>query len=374
MRIAVVGAGIFGLATSLELRARNHEVCLFEQGSVPNPHASSTDNSKAIRRDGYGRVSEYVELAERSALQWERWHEQIGEIYFRVGKLHVTGHFEPETLAHISWERFKDEPMGSRMLSRQEAEKRFPQFVFHDDDVIIHDEWTGYVRSGAALAGLADIAQEEGVQVLPDTTVMELVEDLRSVRIRHGGGTSGFDGAVICGGPWVGRLLPALAEHLLITRQEMAFFKPSNPDSFRREVTPVWSFAPYDDGWYGFPLLHEGFVKAAMGNRVHQVDADVERIATPEFLEDVRRMVAARIPGLAQGELVGSRSCLYTNTPDHHFIIDRAPGCQHTVIAGGGSGHGFKFGGSIGPLVADVVEARENPLGKIFRIGDRFSA
>ncbi len=374
MRIAVVGAGIFGLATSLELRAREHTVCLFEQGSVPNPHASSTDHSKTIRRDGYGRVSEYVELVERSALQWERWHEQIGEIYFRVGKLHVTRHFEPETLSYMSWERFKDEPLGSRMLSRREAEDRFPQFAYYDEDVIIHDAWSGYVRSGVALAGLASIAQEEGVQILPDTTVLEIVEDFTSVRIQHGGGNSGFDMAVVCGGPWVGRLIPALAEHLSITRQEMAFFKPSDPESFRREVTPIWSFDPYQDGWYGFPLLHEGFVKVAMEKRVHEVDADVERIATPAFLAEASRMVDARVPGLAEGELVGSRCCLYTNTPDHDFIIDRAPRYQHTVVAGGGSGHGFKFGGSIGPLVADVVEDRENPLGKIFRIGERLNA
>lgn len=374
MRVAVIGAGIFGLATALELRVRNHAVCLFEQGSVPNPHASSTDNSKVIRRDGYGRLSEYVELAERAALQWARWHERIGDIYFRVGKLHVTRHFEPDSIAHLSWERFKDEPLGSRMLSRQEAGDRFPQFAYREEDVIIHDAWSGYVRSGAALTGLAGIAQEEGVQILADTMVLEVAEDLRTVRIRHGGGTSGFDMAVVCGGPWVGRLVPALVEHLCVTRQEMAFFNPGDADQYRREITPVWSFAPYDDGWYGLPLLHEGYVKVAMGKRVHEVDADVERVATPEFLEEAQRFVAARLPGLASGELVGSRACLYTNTPDHHFIIDRAPGRQLTVIAGGGSGHGFKFGGSIGPVVADVVEDVENPLGKLFRIGDRLNA
>ena len=309
MRVGVIGAGIFGLATALELRARKHAVWLFEQGSVPNAHASSTDNSKVVRRDGYGRVSEYVELAERAALQWERWHEQMGDIYFRVGKLHVTRHFEPDSLAHLSWERFKDVHQGSRMLTRQEAEDRFPQFSYRDDDVIIHDAWTGYVRSGAALTGLAGIAQEQGVQILPDTAVLEVVEDLRTVKIRHSGGTTGFDMAVVCGGPWIGRLVPALVENLSITRQEMAFFKPGVSEQYRREITPVWSFAPYDDGWYGVPLLHEGYVKLAMGNRVHEVDADVERVATAEFLQEAKRFVAARSPGLANGELVGSRGC-----------------------------------------------------------------
>lgn len=77
---------------------------------------------------------------------------------------------------------------------------------------------------------------------------------------------------------------------------------------------------------------------------------------------------------MAEGEIVGGRKCLYTNTPDDHFAIDWVPGSQTMIVAGGGSGHGFKFGGVIGELVADVLEERYQPKLDLFRIGERFSS
>ena len=94
---------------------------------------------------------------------------------------------------------------------------------------------------------------------------------------------------------------------------------------------------------------------------------------TPEFTDRALDFLRRRIPEMARGRLVGGRSCLYANTPDDHFFIDRAPGAGRVFVAGGGSGHGFKFGGAIGELAADAVEDRVNPLGQMFRIGDRLS-
>ena len=95
----------------------------------------------------------------------------------------------------------------------------------------------------------------------------------------------------------------------------------------------------------------------------------------PGFLDWAREFVAERIPALSRGELVGGRSCLYTNMADmedEQFVIDWAPGRERVLVAGCGCGHGFKFGGSIGPVIADALEDRENPLGDLFRIGNRF--
>ena len=103
------------------------------------------------------------------------------------------------------------------------------------------------------------------------------------------------------------------------------------------------------------------------------VDPDAHRDATPEFLEQARDFVGRRIPGLASAKLVSSRSCFYGNTPDLDFAIDWAPGRSRILVAGGGSGHGFKFGGSIGPVIADALEEKANPLGDRFRLGTRFA-
>ena len=76
---------------------------------------------------------------------------------------------------------------------------------------------------------------------------------------------------------------------------------------------------------------------------------------------------------MAKGKVVGGSKCFFTNTPDDHFIIDWAPRSQRILIAGGGSSHGFKFGGSIGKVIADALEEKANRLGDLFRLGDRLS-
>ena len=61
------------------------------------------------------------------------------------------------------------------------------------------------------------------------------------------------------------------------------------------------------------------------------------------------------------------RACLYCATPDDHFIIDHAPGAERVIVATGGSGHGFKFGGSLGAVIDYAVEDVQNPLGDWFK-------
>ena len=154
----------------------------------------------------------------------------------------------------------------------------------------------------------------------------------------------------------------------------MAFFAPHDPDEFRGEVFPVWSVLTPGNAWYGFPLLDEGYVKVAEDNKVLDADPDSDREPTEQFLSAAREFVADRIPALTEADLVGGRSCLYTNTPDDHFVIDWAPDSDRVLIAGCGCGHGFKLGGSLGPVIADAIEDRDNPLGRPFRINDRFGA
>src|SRR5919205_1250173 len=104
MRVGIVGAGIFGLAAALELRARGHDVTIFEQGETPNERASSTDVSKTIRRL-YGANETYVELAERAGAQWRRWQDQLGEpFYTQTGQLEIVRGFGPEDGMYQSWQ------------------------------------------------------------------------------------------------------------------------------------------------------------------------------------------------------------------------------------------------------------------------------
>jgi len=375
--VAVVGAGIFGMAAAIELRKRGHEVTMFEQGGVPYERASSTDVSKFIRRLWYNDT--YIELVERSGKQWRIWHDQLSQnIYNQTGILNIVQDFTPGNSAYDSFEILEVRGASIEILSPKEVRSRYPQFVIHDNETGVFDPWGGYLRSAQSLADLAELARSEGIQIHEKTAVTQLDEGSDGVSLASEGrwpffgrwrDSQTFDRVVVAAGPWISKLAPHLGQKMEITLQQMAFFEPPDPKKFAPDIMPIWSIGGSD--FYGFPLLPEGFVKVANG-RGPVVHPDAERIITPEFVERAKAFVADRMPELARGRFVGGRSCLYTRTPDGDFVIDFLPGSERILVAGGGSGHGFKFGGSIGPVIADALEEKDHSLGGLFRIGDRF--
>lgn len=371
MNVGIVGAGIFGLAAALELRERGHAVVVFEQGPIPNPRASSTDTSKTIRRL-YGDNATYVELVERAAMTWRRWNERLGEtIYFPIGQIQLERNFQPGWRVYESWQFLRGRG-ELQVLSIEDARARFPQFGYREGDTVLFDPWGGYLASGEAVDGVARLARAAGAVIREETPVRAIDVGVASARIVVDGARFDFDRVVAAAGVWLTRLVPSVGRYLRPTFQEMVFFAPADRALYRPGRMPVWGICPEEDGWYGHPLQREGWVKVANDLRGAVVDPDVERTATPAFVEAAKEFVGRRIPGLAGARVAGTRACLYENTPDHHFIVDWAPGSERVLVAGGGSGHGFKFGGSIGAVIADALEDRPNPLGDLFRLGQRF--
>lgn len=375
MNICIVGAGIFGMAAALELRNRGHDMTLIERGGIPNPEASSTDVSKVIRRTNYPNET-YVELVTRAAAQWQEWHNRTSRsIYFQHGTLIVSRDLEADHETHAGWETLNRMGKDVYELTANQVRERFPQFTVSDEDSLFFDPWAGYLRSGQALEDLAKLADDAGVTIRENALVTAVEDTPSGARVRTETGWQDCDRVVVAAGPWVAELLPAMEKVVRVTRQQMAFFAPEDPGPFGRTRFPVWMIFSPGNLWYGFPYLHEGFVKVAEDSKWDDADVDCPREPTDEFLAWAREFVARRIPGLSAAPLVGGRSCLYTNMADmsdEEFVIDWARGYERVLIAGCGCGHGFKFGGAIGPVIADALEERENPLGDPFRIGNRF--
>jgi glycine/D-amino acid oxidase-like deaminating enzyme len=377
--VAIVGGGVFGLATAIELSQRGHRVTVYEQGQVPNPLASSTDLSKGMRRTWYaGDNSTYVELAERSARQWQVWQD-IAEttLLHRAGHLAIVSGFEPGTPMYESHRFLSQRGANVELLTANALRERFPQFVVSDGETGVFDPWGGYLESGKALKAMVQIARQLGARVRERCCVEAIDETSDEVVVRlsqQPPGTSDVarhDALVICAGAWLGRLMPELHDRLSVTRQQMLMLRPDDQTRYAYPAMPVWGVDPDGDGWYGFPLLAEGVVKIAHEPLGDEVDPDSDRAGTVEFRHAALAFLRRRIPGLAEATVTEGRSCLYTSTADDHFIVDLAPAQRRTYVAGGGSGHGFKFGGSIGTITADMVENKANPLGDRFRLGSR---
>lgn len=376
MNIGVIGAGVFGLASAIELRTRGHSVTVFDQGTVPYEAASSTDVSKAVRRTWYAGDNEtYVELVERAADRWREWEERSGtSFYHRVGGAYIVSGIDPGSPMQASIDYLRSRGADISVLTAPEARVRFPQFRLADHELCVNDPWTGYIESARAVSVMCRLARDEGVVVREESPVAGVEERGGRVDIALAGGwRAGFDRVVVAVGVWIGRLLPEIGKHVRVTHQEMLLIEPPDPAQFAGGTMPVWSINPDREGWYGFPVLRGGYAKAAIDPPGDTVDPDLDRSGTPGFEKRALAFLEHRIPDLARGRVVGGRSCLYATTPDDHFIVDWRPGSSRVLVAGGGSGHGFKFGGSLGPVVADALEDIHNPLGDRFRIGSRFS-
>ena len=228
--------------------------------------------SKVIRRTSYPEET-YHELVERAAHQWRQWHDQLSRaIYYQTGKLNIWGDLPDDSPARRGLETLHQRGKTVEVLSPAQVRQRFPQFAVQNDDTLFYDSWSGYLRSGQAVADLADLARDQGVAICSHTPVQAMDETDRGICLVTGEERSLFDRAVVSAGAWVVRLFPMLKDHLRITRQQMAFFAPANPEMFAQKVFPVWAMLSSEAAWYGFPLLREGYVKIAEDSKVERVE------------------------------------------------------------------------------------------------------
>lgn len=364
--IVIVGAGIFGVTAALELKARGHTVTLLDPGPLPRPQAASTDISKVIRVE-YGSDEPYLTLAEQARAGWLRWNEVFGDqLYHEVGVTMLTRTpMSPGGFTYESYQLLLKRGHRPERLTSADLARRFPAWnaaVYVDG---YFNPQGGYAESGRVVEALLQQAARENISVHTGQTVGELIEDtgrVSGVRTHEG---ERFEAAhvVIAAGAWTPLLAPDLASMMHSVGQPVFHLKPADPGLFTPPNFAVFSADVSQTGWYGFPVHPTaGVIKLAhhgVGRPVHP--ADGERVVTPAQVQDLRSFLAETFPALADAPLVGSHLCLYCDTLDGHFWVDRDPARAGLTVAAGGSGHAFKFGPVLGELVADAVEGNPNP-------------
>jgi glycine/D-amino acid oxidase-like deaminating enzyme len=363
--ILVVGAGIFGITTALEMKTRGYHVAILDPGPLPHPLAASTDISKVVRME-YGSDEAYMALVEQAYRGWLQWNEELGDTLFHdTGVTMLTRTpMAPGGFEYESYHLLRKRGHTPERLTEETISQRFPAWkpgAFVDG--FFHAQG-GYVESGRVVAALVRQAQAKGIILYPDHVVEALIEEdhhIRGVRTRTGD-IFHAEHVVVAAGAWTALLVRDLAPILKITGHPVFHLKPANPDLFTPPHFVVFNADIAHTGWYGFPLHpREQVVKIAnhgVGQVLHpELD---ERIVTGSDVEQLRAFLAATFPALSDVPLVATRRCLYVDTPDGDFWIDRHPQYAGLTVATGDSGHGFKFGPILGGLIADAIEGKPN--------------
>lgn len=353
--IVVVGAGIFGATAALELATRGRRVTLLDPGPIPFPAAESTDLSKVVRCD-YGADELYTELGERALDGWRRWNTLGPARYHETGVAFLArapmqpGGFEHDSFALLSRRGHSIERLDAAAIAR-----RFPAFAPGAlVDGYFHREG-GWAEAANVVGDLVARARARGVVVR---------ERARVIRIVEGGVLVGDDElvraeqTVLCTGAWTPMLVPALASAFRTVGQPVFHLAPTQPALFDAARLPVFGADISRTGYYGFPLT-EGIVKIANHGTGQPMHPDDDRRVPPAMTAALEAHL--RETFATPLAIVRSHLCVYGDTLDGHFWIDRAPTRPDVLVAAGGSGHAFKFAPVLGGMIADAVDGTLHP-------------
>ena len=367
MRVIVVGGGIFGLTTAIELSLRGHDVHVFDPGPIPHPLAESTDISKVVRLD-YGADEDYAALGEQSLDGWRRWNAECRDadhppVFHETGVTFLSrSPMQPGGFEHDSYATLRRRGHALERLDAAAIAARFPAYrpgVYVDG---YFNPVGGWAEASNVVRFLARRAQLLGIE-MRDARVDRIVED----GVIAGGIAIAADLIVVCCGAWAPRLVPELAASLRAIGQPVFHIKPDDPSLFEAARFPVFGADISRTGYYGFPANRDGIVKIANHGVGIEVHGDSERVTNAEQERALRDFVRESFPALGDAPIVHTRLCVYCDTVDEHFWIARHPERDNLVVATGGSGHAFKFGPALGAVIADIALGEPHPLAPKFR-------
>jgi glycine/D-amino acid oxidase-like deaminating enzyme len=364
--ILVVGAGIFGVTAALELRRRGHQVTLVDQAPPPHPLAASTDISKVVRME-YGADVFYMALVEEAMHGFDRWNEELERpFYHQTGvAMLARSPMEPGGFEHDSFQLLLERGHRPERLRAPEIARRFPAWNAESwADGFFHARG-GWVESGALVRALFERALREGVRF-----------ETRDVRTLHvdngtclGAGDIHAGHTLLACGAWAGELLPELRTVIRSSGHPVFHLRLPDPSRFTPPVFCVFTADIARTGWYGFPVHpSEGVLKIGRHGTGLTLDArnDPRQVHAADETA-LRAFLSDTFPSIADAPIASTRRCLYADTFDADYLIDRHPGIHGLSVATGGSGHGFKMAPVLGGLIADAVEERANPRLDRFR-------
>lgn len=370
--VIVVGLGAMGSAVCYHLAQRGVRVLGLEQFDIPHTQGSSHGFSRMIRL-AYFEHPDYVPLLRQAYLLWHRLEAETSQKIIHItGGLYMGG---PDSdVLEGSLRSVTQHNLPHELLSRGELARRFGQFELPDDYRGLYDHTAGLILPEQAISSHCEMALRHGAELHGHEPVVAWEANGTSVSVRTRRDKYHADHLVMCCGAWTGKMMRDLGVQLTVTRQVMGWVWPKRPERFELGTLPAWLIEhPDGTSHYGFPMLrgNPGF-KVACHKRFLPTDPDTVSGDVNDADEQTFRPLLKDYIPEADGPLLSLRVCMYTNTPDLHFIVGFHPQYSNVTMACGFSGHGFKFAAVIGQALADLAAGGKTALPIGFLSIDRF--
>jgi sarcosine oxidase len=348
--VAVVGAGVFGAWTAWHLAKRGQRVALVEAYGPAHSRASSGGETRIIRM-GYGADELYTRWSQKSLTQWKEFFAATRQpLFLESGVLWMSG--DEDKRLEQTGGTLKRCGLEFEELDRAALEKRYPQIGLDGIKRGILEPKSGVLIARRAVAAVV----EDAVRLGAEYRCAQVMNPREAGRVKHVTTSRGERIAagqfVFACGPWLGKVFPdVLGTRIFPSRQEVFFFGiPAGDTRFVAPALPTWLFQ--EDLVYGMPDIEGRGLKIAFDEHGERVDPDLQsRIVSPAMTEIVKKYVARRFPALRDAPIAETRVCQYENTSNGDLLIDRHPEMENVWFAGGGSGHGFKHGPTVGEYV-----------------------
>jgi sarcosine oxidase len=361
----VLGLGGMGTATAFALARRGCRVLGLEQFAVGHDRGSSHGQTRVIRM-AYYEHSDYVPLLRRAYDLWYELEQRTGRhLFTECGVLNIgppTGEVVPGVLRASA-----EHGLPVERISATDLQRRFPVFRFGEAYEGVLEPRAGFLYVEECVHAHAQAARELGADLREQEAAVSWEAVGSGVSVRTTLGHYVADHLVITAGPWAGPLLGQLGLPLRVLRKTVFWVGTEDDRLFARHRFPIYLAETAAGFYYGFPVIDGRGKKLARHDGGAEVadPALVDRVVSAPDEADCRAFLRDHLPQ-ASGPVRQAAVCLYTVTPDHHFILDLHPEHPQVVIAGGFSGHGFKFAPVVGELMADLAESgrTELPIGR----------
>ena len=352
----MAGLGAAGSATLYHLARRGIRVVGLDRFAPPHVRGSTHGGSRIIRK-AYFEGTQYVPLLSRAYELWAKLEEETGQaLITRCGCLNIAP--ADSTIIARAHRSAVAAGIEAVLMTPAEVRSAFPAYHLQDFEAALFEPGAGAIDPERSVAAHLGQAQTYGAHICLNEPVRSWSLRPGSVVVHTASRTIHTGRLVIAVGAWLRSLLKDTSPPIKVERVVNAWFGTTG-DAFAPAHCPTFIWEHEGTHSYGFPDLGRG-LKAGMHYQGTLVDhpAEVDRTVHAHETQALRALLLRLFPsGLGPG--THATTCLYTNTPDKHYLIDYLGGTEHRVIVGSAcSGHGFKSSAAVGEALADLAMAQ----------------